>query len=309
VVVVIGLAGAAFNRNTESELGLHGKMSIGPYTLECTGFTQDSNLNYNSEYALLDVYKDGKKQFQMTPEKRVYLITGQPQTMVAIHSTLSWICTLCTKAPTRHRAADHQGNSQPACWVDLGGPGSAGDWHAAGAGSKHKPSNRGTARTGANGAYRACNEGRPPVSVRTLLTFWTRTLQVGAVAVAVCFSLGATDAGSRYTDLNHRLMCTCGCAQVLGECNHVGCPNSAGELNELRVAIANNQGDQPILDGFVARYGAVVLAAPTATGSMWWHGSHRSQFSVLPCWAQFCWCGAGRLPDSPDSRTGRGDRS
>ena len=90
VVVVIGLAGAAFNRNTESELGLHGKMSIGPYTLECTGFTQDSNLNYNSEYALLDVYKDGKKQFQMTPEKRVYLITGQPQTMVAIHSVPSW---------------------------------------------------------------------------------------------------------------------------------------------------------------------------------------------------------------------------
>jgi cytochrome c-type biogenesis protein CcmH len=91
-------------------------------------------------------------------------------------------------------------------------------------------------------------------------------LQVGAVAVAVCFSLGATDAGSRYTDLNHRLMCTCGCAQVLGECNHVGCPNSAGELNELRVAIADNQGDQPILDGFVARYGAVVLAAPTGHG-------------------------------------------
>jgi cytochrome c-type biogenesis protein CcmF len=26
----------------------------------------------------------------MTPEKRVYLASGQPQTMVAIHSTLSW---------------------------------------------------------------------------------------------------------------------------------------------------------------------------------------------------------------------------
>src|ERR1700691_5350930 len=73
VIVVIGLAGSAFNRNTESELALHDKMTIGPYTLECVGFTQDSNLNYNSEYALLDVYKGGKKQFQMTPEKRVYL--------------------------------------------------------------------------------------------------------------------------------------------------------------------------------------------------------------------------------------------
>jgi cytochrome c-type biogenesis protein CcmF len=90
VIVVIGLAGAAFNRNFEKELALHDTMSIGPYTLECVGFTQDSNLNYNSEYALLDVSKGGKKLFQMTPEKRVYLASEQPQTMVAIHSTLEW---------------------------------------------------------------------------------------------------------------------------------------------------------------------------------------------------------------------------
>ena len=90
VIVVIGLAGSAFNRNEERELGLHSKLPIGPYTLECVGFTQDSNLNYNSEYALLDVYKNGKKQFQMAPEKRVYLASQQPQTMVAIHSVPSW---------------------------------------------------------------------------------------------------------------------------------------------------------------------------------------------------------------------------
>ena len=90
VIVVIGLAGAAFNRNIESELGLHDKMQIGPYTLVQVGATQDSNLNYNSEYAMLDVYRDGKKQFQMTPEKRVYLASDQPQTMVAIHSLPSW---------------------------------------------------------------------------------------------------------------------------------------------------------------------------------------------------------------------------
>jgi len=90
VIVVIGLAGSAFNRNVESELALHDKMNIGPYTLECVGFSQDSNLNYNSEFALLDVSSGGKKAFQMSPEKRVYLITGQPQTMVAIHSVPSW---------------------------------------------------------------------------------------------------------------------------------------------------------------------------------------------------------------------------
>jgi len=65
-------------------------MSIGPYTLECVGATQDSNANYNSEYALLDVSKNGIKQFQMSPEKRIYLASEQPQTMVAIHSTPAW---------------------------------------------------------------------------------------------------------------------------------------------------------------------------------------------------------------------------
>jgi cytochrome c-type biogenesis protein CcmF len=90
VVVVVGLCGSAFNRSQESELALHDKLNIGPYTLEQVGATQDSNLNYNSEYAILDVYKDGKKQFQMTPEKRFYLASGQPQTMVAIHSVPGW---------------------------------------------------------------------------------------------------------------------------------------------------------------------------------------------------------------------------
>jgi cytochrome c-type biogenesis protein CcmF len=90
VVIVIGLAGSAFNRNVESEMALNDKLVIGPYTLVQVGATQDSNSNYNSEYAMLDVYKDGKKQFQMTPEKRVYLASEQPQTMVAIHSVPEW---------------------------------------------------------------------------------------------------------------------------------------------------------------------------------------------------------------------------
>jgi cytochrome c-type biogenesis protein CcmF len=90
VIVVVGLAGSAFNRNVEKELALHDKLVIGSYSLECMGFTQDSNANYTTEYALLDVSKSGKTLFQMAPEKRVYLASGQPQTMVAIHSVIGW---------------------------------------------------------------------------------------------------------------------------------------------------------------------------------------------------------------------------
>jgi cytochrome c-type biogenesis protein CcmF len=90
VIVVVGLCGSAFNRNEERELPLHGTLPIGPYTLVNVGFTQDSNANYNSEYAQLDVYQNGKKLFQMTPEKRIYIASEQPQTMVAIHSVPGW---------------------------------------------------------------------------------------------------------------------------------------------------------------------------------------------------------------------------
>ncbi len=90
LIVVVGLCGSAFNRNIESEMALNSTMQIGPYTLKQVGATQDSNLNYSSEYAMLDVYKGGKRLFQMTPEKRFYLASGQPQTMVAIHSLPQW---------------------------------------------------------------------------------------------------------------------------------------------------------------------------------------------------------------------------
>jgi len=61
-----------------------------PFTPGNVGATQDSNDNYSTEYAQLDVVQGGKKQFQMTPERRVYLASGQPQTMVAIHSVPAW---------------------------------------------------------------------------------------------------------------------------------------------------------------------------------------------------------------------------
>jgi cytochrome c-type biogenesis protein CcmH/NrfF len=61
-------------------------------------------------------------------------------------------------------------------------------------------------------------------------------------------------------------MCVCGCAELLGECNHVGCPDSGQMLEELRSSIAGGQSDEAILASFAAKYGATVLAAPTTHG-------------------------------------------
>ncbi len=92
VIVVIGLAGSAFNRSAEKEMAFHDQLNIGPYTLVQVGSSQDANANFDSDYAVLDVYKGGKKVFQMTPEQRFYHLGEgiQPQTMVAIHSVPEW---------------------------------------------------------------------------------------------------------------------------------------------------------------------------------------------------------------------------
>ena len=95
---------------------------------------------------------------------------------------------------------------------------------------------------------------------------WTRSVEVLVLAVAVCFSLGATSPAGRMNDLSHRLMCQCGCAQLLGECDHVVCPDRGPELSELSTDIAAGMTDQQIFDEFVAKYGATVLAAPTTKG-------------------------------------------
>ena len=95
---------------------------------------------------------------------------------------------------------------------------------------------------------------------------WIKGVQAAALAVAVCFSIGATDATARYDKLSHQFMCSCGCGQVLGECNHVGCPASPVQLAELKADMTNGLGDKEIMDSFAAKYGATVLAAPTTTG-------------------------------------------
>lgn len=105
-----------------------------------------------------------------------------------------------------------------------------------------------------------------PSALKLRSANWLRIVQASILAVAICFSLGATDASSRFNDLGHRLMCTCGCAQLLGECNHVGCPESGRERSELTANIAAGMSDQAILDWFSNKYGSTMLAAPPKKG-------------------------------------------
>jgi cytochrome c-type biogenesis protein CcmF len=88
VVIVIGLAGAAFNQDKEQEMGFGDRMQIGPYIVVCESYTQEDNPNYSSEHAILNVYKNGNAIGRMFPERRLYKASQQTSTMVAIDSTM-----------------------------------------------------------------------------------------------------------------------------------------------------------------------------------------------------------------------------
>jgi cytochrome c-type biogenesis protein CcmF len=90
VVMFIGIAGGAFNQSREMEMSYGDSLSIGPYRLVCMSITQDSTPNYDTNFALLDVYRGGRKITQLSPEKRTYFPGSdheQSSTIVALHST------------------------------------------------------------------------------------------------------------------------------------------------------------------------------------------------------------------------------
>jgi len=89
VLLMIGFAGAAFNQETERELGNGDSMRIGAYTLTCRSYTEDDNANYRSQWAIVDVSKNGKPIGTLFPEQRFYKASQQMQHMVADRTTLA----------------------------------------------------------------------------------------------------------------------------------------------------------------------------------------------------------------------------
>lgn len=93
-----------------------------------------------------------------------------------------------------------------------------------------------------------------------------RALQFALLSLAVFIFSGAADPSTRFNEIGHRMMCICGCNQILLECNHVGCPDSDGMRNELMVAVTRGDSDSLVEQSFVQKYGPTVLAAPMTTG-------------------------------------------
>ena len=92
-----------------------------------------------------------------------------------------------------------------------------------------------------------------------------RGSQLALLGIVIVVTAGATDASARFDKDSHEMMCVCGCNQLLGECNHVGCPDSDSMRVQLASLIAKGDSDNSIFHQFQEQYGPVVLASPRFT--------------------------------------------
>ncbi|HEY0264274.1 MAG TPA: cytochrome c-type biogenesis protein CcmH [Granulicella sp.] len=92
-------------------------------------------------------------------------------------------------------------------------------------------------------------------------------LRAATLCLVVVLVMGASsDPTARFNNIGHKMMCVCSCGQILLECNHVGCPDSARMINELRDQLTSGGTDTSIFNWFAAKYGPTVLAAPIRGG-------------------------------------------
>ena len=244
-------------------------LQIGSYKLVCQSYSQDSNPNYDTDYALLDVFHNGKKITQLAPERRFYNASQQPSTIVAIHSTLAHDLYVVFEGrnPETDKPIIKVFLNPLVNWIWIGvgivifGTGIA-------LVPPLKPATRRVEETAAQKlSFRSEAEESAllPLGVRKL-PMHKRLLHIALICVLAVPMLGAGAPSSRFDAIGHKLMCVCGCGQILLECNHVGCPDSDREITELRTEIATGLPDSGVFNWFVAKYGPTVLAAPIRGG-------------------------------------------
>jgi cytochrome c-type biogenesis protein CcmF len=88
VMIFVGLAGNAFNREKTVQLATGQVMEIGNYSLKMEGLREGQTASYQYGQVVLQAYKDGKFVRTLKPERRIYKAGEQQSTTtVALYST------------------------------------------------------------------------------------------------------------------------------------------------------------------------------------------------------------------------------
>jgi cytochrome c-type biogenesis protein CcmF len=88
VLIFVGLAGQAFNKEVEKEVPIGSTVNIGRYELLLQSMDQKQEPNYVAERMIVEVMKEHKPVMMLFPERRNFPANQESGTMVAIYSTL-----------------------------------------------------------------------------------------------------------------------------------------------------------------------------------------------------------------------------
>lgn len=78
--------------------------------------------------------------------------------------------------------------------------------------------------------------------------------------------MGADNQEARYQKLGGKIMCTCSCAEMLLQCDHVGCQYSESMTHQLRAQVQTTSNDEQVLDWFRNTWGVTSVVEPRTHG-------------------------------------------
>ncbi len=123
VLIFIGIAGSAFNKDVQMEMAPGDALSIGSYRIICQNFDQTNNNNFQSERATLEVFRNGRSLMMLYPERRFYLASQVTETMVAIETSplRDLYVVYAGRSPENGRPVIHAYLNPLVKWIWFGG--------------------------------------------------------------------------------------------------------------------------------------------------------------------------------------------
>jgi len=123
VLVFIGIAGSAFNQDVQKEMPPGQSLSIGPYTIVSQDFDNMETPVYQSERATLEVFRNGRSEMMLYPERRFFIASQQPESRVALESSplRDLYVVFAGRSPDNNQPIIHAYLNPLVKWIWLGG--------------------------------------------------------------------------------------------------------------------------------------------------------------------------------------------
>lgn len=111
-------------------------------------------------------------------------------------------------------------------------------------------------------------EGQFASFIRFLRSSILRPLLAAIVAsvTAMCVDVPAQIVSPEVMKVSERFVCQCGCSEQLSVCAMLNCGSATPLRAEIAELLKQGKTEKEITDIFVAKYGKVILAAPTTQG-------------------------------------------